>query len=90
MHFCAQFVSVNLVKYVCPSVVVSKSLCNMHYHCTHKHNMEWGGIVGGVGVNDYICMLYVQVWEGPSGGYGYERGCRGRVLFTRLRPLQKR
>ena len=23
----------------------------------------------------------VQAWEGPSGGYGYERGCSGRVLF---------
>ena len=30
----------------------------------------------------YTCMWYecVQAWEVPSGGYGYERGCRGRVL----------
>ena len=64
MHLCGffHFVSVNLVlsKQNSPSVVVntfSKSLCNMHYHCTHKHNMEaggWGGVVGGVGVNDYL------------------------------------
>ena len=31
----------------------------------------------------YACCTYkcVRVWEAPSGGYGYERGCRGRVLF---------
>ena len=30
----------------------------------------------------HACMWYecVLAWEVPNGGYGYERGCRGRVL----------
>ena len=37
----------------------------------------------------YACCTYkcVRVWEGPSGDYGYERGCRGRVLFLNMLDL---
>ena len=54
-------------KYETPvSLTFSNSLCNMHFHWTHKHNMEAGGL-GGVGVNDYLCMLYVHVCTGVGG-----------------------
>ena len=43
-------------KYETPvSLTFSNSLCNMHFHWTHKHNMEAGGW-GGVGVNDYLAL----------------------------------
>ena len=48
----------------------------MHYHCTHKHNMEaggWGGVVGGVGVNDYLANMHAV----RTSVYGCGRGLVG-------------
>ena len=38
-----------------------------------------------------ICMcMWYEAWEVPSGGYGYEQGCRGRVFRHVWQSCEKR